>query len=288
MTEKEMEYRMEALREFRLLPLFYLIPKEFAERRNLAAFPREPMKFVTDPYWRKAYHEKHFVINLMDTWALMIWEAFGINGGFVNYSSNHPMVRVAADLALWVKTAEELGIDTDTLALMEQMPFLTLEQAAYNCAVLKQYLWSKPEYKFQQVQEIVNSYRDHRDYGAGNSRAKSDFYRSYYHTRSKYVKMVDLDVAVAEDEGVYENGKGKGRYRLPDKDFVYLEQRLWLDSFAESLNERDRKILNLLYQEYTQEEIAVKLGYANHSGVNKRINHIRKKLREYMEETEKA
>jgi len=42
------------------------------------------------------------------------------------------------------------------------------------------------------------------------------------------------------------------------------------------LNEKDRQIVSLLEQGYTQEEIGVMLGYSNHSGVTKRIKYIRK------------
>ena len=44
--------------------------------------------------------------------------------------------------------------------------------------------------------------------------------------------------------------------------------------FMESLSEKDRKILEMRLEGYTQEEIADELGYKNHSGVQKRITKI--------------
>ena len=44
--------------------------------------------------------------------------------------------------------------------------------------------------------------------------------------------------------------------------------------FTESLAEKDRKILKMRLDGYTQEEIAEELGYKNHSGVQKRITKI--------------
>ena len=44
--------------------------------------------------------------------------------------------------------------------------------------------------------------------------------------------------------------------------------------FLQMLDEKDRKILLLRYQGWTLQEIADELGYANHSGVLKRINKI--------------
>ena len=47
-----------------------------------------------------------------------------------------------------------------------------------------------------------------------------------------------------------------------------------IQQFTESLSEKDRKILKMRLEGYTQEEIAQQLGYKNHSGVQKRITKI--------------
>ena len=47
-----------------------------------------------------------------------------------------------------------------------------------------------------------------------------------------------------------------------------------VNQFMESLSEKDRKILEMRLEGYTQEEIADELGYKNHSGVQKRITKI--------------
>ena len=44
--------------------------------------------------------------------------------------------------------------------------------------------------------------------------------------------------------------------------------------FMDSLSEKDRKILQMRLEGYTQKEIAEELGYNNHSGVQKRITKI--------------
>ena len=47
-----------------------------------------------------------------------------------------------------------------------------------------------------------------------------------------------------------------------------------IKQFMDSLSEKDRKILEMRLEGYTQEEIADELGYKNHSGVQKRITKI--------------
>ena len=59
-------------------------------------------------------------------------------------------------------------------------------------------------------------------------------------------------------------------------EYAEIETRIWFQDFLDLLNEKDRQIVSLLEQGYTQEEIGVMLGYSNHSGVTKRIKYIRK------------
>ena len=47
-----------------------------------------------------------------------------------------------------------------------------------------------------------------------------------------------------------------------------------IKQFMDSLSEKDRKILKMRLEGYTQEEIADEPGYKNHSGVQKRITKI--------------
>jgi DNA-directed RNA polymerase specialized sigma24 family protein len=101
------------------------------------------------------------------------------------------------------------------------------------------------------------------------SHVKMDFHRKYYHTRA--------DTKVEPIIGAYgENGEEEVVFApyMPSE-YAEVETRIWFDGFLKLLNEKDRRIVNLLEEGYTQEEIGNILGYANHSGVAKRIKYIR-------------
>lgn len=53
------------------------------------------------------------------------------------------------------------------------------------------------------------------------------------------------------------------------------------ERFLTSLSEKDRQIVLLRQEGFTYGEIALHLGYKNHSGVIKRLEAIRKKYRQY-------
>ena len=275
MDDNTLVYRQAALREFKYLPMFYLIPEEFVVKRKLDKYPRNPMLFATDPYWKAEYYSDYFQVQLLDMWAWMMWQAFGIRGGFDSYSVNDTFVQIAVNFPVWTTIVSEMGMTTDMLAMLcdgGELPFPSLMEAAHNCEQVFKRLWDLPALRLPEILKVIEEHRSHDDYSKRYSNTKIDFYRSYYHTRSKWAKTVPME---EENDDIVTYG------HIPNE-FAELEHRMWIDSFCERLGERDAKILKLLDQGYTQQEIADALGYANHSGVNKRIKkHIAPAMLKY-------
>lgn len=118
---------------------------------------------------------------------------------------------------------------------------------------------------FRLWREIVQEHRAHEDYDTRRNSVKMDFFRSWYHSRSK-IKVLDyIDV---EEPGYYPYEK--------------IDSKLDLERFTKRLDEKNQRIVKLLLAGYTQAEIAQRLGFANHSGVCKRIKKIGALLIEYM------
>ena len=275
------EHRRRMFEGMHYLPLVYLIPDEIAEKRGFADFPRDPYVAATEDKWWETYDSKHFQMNLMDTISWMMWQHLGIRGGIENYSIRNPISIMVYDLGMWVWLLTELGIDLDSLAGLphgEEIPFLTMEESAELCNGLANAFWNHPDLKMRQVHEIVNEHRSHDDYSSRPSHAKMDFHRQYYHTRSKtkvepIIKGFDED---GEEETVYAP--------YTQSEFAEVDFRIWFDGFLKGLTGKDRKIIKLLEHGYTQEEIGKMLGYANHSGVTKRIKFIRKVFEKFRNE----
>lgn len=275
MEQNFFEQRRQAMEGLHYLPLFYLIPDEIAIKRGLADFPRDPYIAATDEHWREVYHSKIFQVTLMDTWGWMMWQCLGIHGGIDCYSKNDPFVQMVFCLPMWAVLLSEVGITINLLASYPpgtEIPFLSMEQAAHNCDQFAKYFWNHPKLRMREVWEIVKTHRDHRDYSSMYSNVKMDFQRKYYHTRAKIQVVPDTD---KDGEPIYAP--------YYPNEFAEVETRIWFEGFLAGLGEKDRQIAALLAAEYTQEEIAQMLGYANHSGVCKRISYIRRELRKYMQ-----
>ena len=267
------EQRRQLFSEFSYLPLFYLIPEEIAIKRKLADFPRDPNIVVMDEYWRSVYFSKHFQVMLLDTWGWMMWQSLGIRGGVDNYSKNDPFVQMTFSLPMWAWLIAEMGIHTDMLsshAYGTEIPFPPMEHVIHNCDQIARRFWNHPVLKMREVWEVVKNHRDHKDYSNQMSHVKMDFHRQYYHTRAK-TKTVPIIGAYGED------GEEEVIHApYTQNEYAEVETKLWFQGFLDLLNEKDRQIVSLLEQGYTQEEIGQMLGYSNHSGVTKRIKHIRK------------
>jgi len=276
MEQPTFEQRKKALKEFIYLPLLYLIPDEIAVKRNLHTFTRDPYLAATDPYWQGVYRSKQFQVMLVDTWGWMMWQSLGIRGGVDNYSINYPFTRMTFALPMWAWLLAEMGINTDMFAAYphgEAITFLTMEQAASNCDEFAMWFWNHPDLKMREVYGIVKAHRAHADYSGRNSHVKMDFRRDYYHTRAN-TKMVPL--MEESEEAAYTPYSPNG--------FAEVETRMWFDCFLERLDDKDKQIVKLLEEGYTQQEIGEELGYANHSGVTKRIQFIKREFNQFRRE----
>lgn len=270
------EQRRMVLKDFKYLPLFYMIPYEIAHKRKLDEFPRNPYAAASCVEWREVYSSALFQTTLADTWGWMMWQCLGIRGGVDNYSINDPFVRVTFNMPLWMGLLAEMGITTDFLAAQEpdtEIPFLTMEQAAHNCDQIAKRFWNHPALKMREMRKIVHEHRAHGDFSSMQSHVKMDFLRKYNHTRAS-TKVTP-----------YINPNGKIIYApYAPSEFVEVETRIWFDGFLKRLGSKDREIVRLLEEGYTQEETATMLGYANHSGVCKRIKAIRREFGKFRKE----
>ncbi len=276
MNEQARQAKLQSLRQYPLLPMYYMLPQNVVKRINLSEFPRNPFEVINNPKWQGVYHSDYFLLALVDAWAWLMWQFMGIRGGMESYSGHDPFWIMAHNLTLWSTLLSEMGFNVDIYADLpvgDTLRYFAEFEVVHNCEALARRFWNHPKLKMQQVREIVDEYRSFEDYDARYSNIKIDFHRRYYHTRSK-VKMLELD---DEDRALVHEAKRHNPFRE-------VEYRIWLEKFLTLLSENDAKIVKLLEMGYTQVEIAERLGYANHSGVSKRIKHIRTQMTKYRQE----
>ena len=239
--------------------MFYLLPEEVVARTELTDFPREPHKALDDPKWSKTYESDYFQLALCDTWAWLVWDYLGIRGGMEKYSAYDPFWMIAHTWLLWARAFQKMGLTPERYFANvdpgDMMAYLTYELAVETVREMVEYFTSHSS--FPLWREVVTEHRCHEDYDTRRSSVKMDFHRKWYHTRAK-TKVVDLDFAQV-DEPSY-------------SPFEKIDSRLDVERFTSQLDEINQKIVKFLLAGYTQAEIAKKVGFANHSGICKRIN----------------
>ena len=248
------------------LMMFYLLPEEVVARTELTDFPRDPYKALDDPKWRKIYESDYFQLVLSDTWAWMVWDHLGIRGGMEKYSGYDPFWRLAHAYSLWMQVFRAMGMTAENYFDLEpgdMLRYLSHEELDDMIGLMIGYYISNSNFRLWR--ETVQTHRCHEDYDTRQSSVKIDFYRSWYHSRAK-VKV--LDFIQVEEPGYYPYEK--------------IDSRLDVERFTKRLDEKKQKIARLLLAGYTQAEIAQRLGFANHSGVCKRIKKIGAEFLEYM------
>lgn len=128
------------------------------------------------------------------------------------------------------------------------------------------------KYNMNAAIQVAEEYRCFEDFDFRNSRQKTDFYRKWYHTRTKH-PLVSLEEF---QENYIESHNGQEWEEADTSQDVEenIASQALVEQFKKTLSEKDMKILEMRMDEATLEEIAKKLGYKNHSGVLKRIRKI--------------
>ena len=133
------------------------------------------------------------------------------------------------------------------------------------------------EQGWQSLLDVVREMPCDEDFEPWQTNVRIDFQRKWYHTRSKNVQTVSLEELIEEDED-------GSIFYIPDATQnveTYVIAKDFAERFLATLSDKDRQIVKLRQDGYSYVEVADKLGYKNHSGVIKRIEAVKKKLKEY-------
>ena len=262
------------------LPMMYLLPEELIIRcPTLRKLPRRVREILYHENMREIIESDQFINELSSAAAWLIFPHFGFPGWVENYSENCPAWKFAFFLALYNRVIiENTGWDLQRLLYIpsiEYIPFFDSQyvKAIFGAAtktVVKQQGWQK-------FFDVIKAMPCHEDYEPVKSNIRIDFHRSWYHTRSKKVKMIDIEKYTDSDK--------EDLFSTVAVDHRDIAEHIVSDDFCErfkkSLEEKDRKILELREEGYTYEEIANELEYKTHSAVIKRMEAVKKKFIEY-------
>lgn len=265
----------------RVLPIFYRIPKVVLEIRGkeLLKIPRTVISAFVDNEIISFVNSDVFMNGLINCVAYMVWPHLGVSPKMEVYSNYDPAWQFAYTLPIWVRGFMDYGGMLDSKSLYDfsmdfppfTLPYLSMEEATKQFAEIVPQVMQ--QYKIDEILDIAKSHRCFEDFDERwESNQKIDFFRQWYHTRTKY-EYISLDEYIAE--GLQYNSN----FQWEPADTGLLTEdsitsKLVVEQFTETLSEKDMQILKLRLEGYTQKEIAEMLGYKTHSAVTKRIKAI--------------
>jgi hypothetical protein len=222
-----------------------------------------------------------FLNEIMDAVSSLVFPHFGFSGWKEHYTGFFPAWQLSYDLALWDKMLEEeTGWSLQLLFRLPRSDEIPFFDPDFIRDVIGRVVKRGIEQaNLQPILDVVREMPCDEDFERWNTNVRIDFYRKWYHTRSKHVQTISLESCLEDDD--------HGIHEMEDK-FASFEDSVingdFCMRFIAGLSEKDIEILGLRYEGFTYEEIAEKLSYKNHSGVVKRIQAIKRDFVRYEQE----
>ena len=264
------------------LSAYYFFPKELLDRlpKEFDVIPREPAKAIWDKKSLELIESDLFMLLIIDGFPWLVWPFMGVKDKKEIYSGYEPAWKLSHIPDYWIKELIDRKIIPDTLMLLKTFAGDPLGYVSedYVNEVMSDVVPSVM--KKHNMHEIINTAKELRcfeDFDFRNSTQKIDFYRKWYHSRSKKVGLM-LSIDCMVEDGDYRHFDIKDS-NADFEDGVIGE--VYYQQFKERLSEKDMKILELRMLGLPYEEIAKELGYKNHSGVLKRMRIIKEEFLKY-------
>ena len=210
----------------------------------------------------------------------MVWRNLTKDKSFLlSYSRDNPIFVIAHWLPLYLEQLHmDFGIPT-FMEIIEEPEYYAEDWGFFS------YLQVKDEISYivpraierlglQGTIDTVKEFVCFEDFNSGYSTHKMDFFRKWYHTRTKHPQM-SLDEYTEEYKDQY-NGYSMERdvanEEIPFEDFVI--SKVDTELFISKLSDRDQQIIKSRLEGKTYEKIAAEVGFKTHSAVLKRIKKI--------------
>ena len=281
------------LNNFEYLPLFYLFPKELLEDKcpSLVDMPRNVHGIFKQEQWYTFLNSDFFFQAVCDLTAFYVWPSFGISTYMEYFSGHDPMWRLSHATHIWEEAFEHLsGVTPQSLAKSAKKEQRWLDTEEFESIMLRIGIYGINKNNLVPCIQTVKEMRCIEDYDNRYSNAKIDFYRKWYHTRTRF-KTISLDRLIDRhiNNSAGDNVNAELGYFITNKGADFEEVSCSIidaQRFYGTLNYRDREILEMRVKGDTYQEIADELGYSTHSAVLKRINRITEQYLEYMDKQE--
>ena len=268
-----------------LIPAYYFIPKGILDGCGveLNSLPRNPREILRSTAAIKLVESDLFLMLIIDAYAYMVWPYMMPGVKRQIYSEQEPSWIFAHSPGFWIQEMTDMGIIPTVESLFRDSSMDKNLGYVTDDAIAILFSWLVPQtmehYRMNETIAVADEYRCFEDFDYRGSRQKTDFYRQWYHTRTRHpmTSLEALQEKYAEDHDGQEWDRADEQVEVDSEVMAQIQ----VDGFLATLSDKDKQILQMRMQGRTLEDIAEDLGYKNHSGVLKRIRKIGQAYEKY-------
>jgi hypothetical protein len=269
------------LRNAAWIPAFYFIPEDILQKcgADIYSIPRTIGELWKDEAAIATVESDLFNLVLSDAYAYMVWPFLCPEIPYMEiFSGDEPSWKLAHRPGIWVRALQECGYMPTIEELLAsgeydyEFNFMSWEAVSYLLSVAVP--WAVQSNNLQPIIDTAKEFRCFEDFDYRESNQKIDFVRKWYHTRTKHPQI--------SFEGYQEHCKqyyDDIEWEIPDPISSFeeeVEARVDVNKFLSKIKDKDKQILQMRAEGYTNQEIADRLGYKTHSAVVKRIKKLGK------------
>ena len=282
-----------------MLPLFYLLPKEFvAQRPAYLELPRSPKQLLKEKKYIDMVMGNYTFFELVaDSYAWCVWKLLKVpdkKGGYKpipgtwnHYSEYFPIWKLCYYISSAFKVELHELFQWDLKFLFSvpkdnEAPWIPYERFAVMVEFMTKRIIQKNN--LQPTIDCAWEQRQPEDYNGKNVYFR-DYQRSWYHNRKQ--APVSMDELMKDHARNGTDINGNAGFDIPDPKAEFEQEvveKAAIDQFKEGLSETDMRILKMRQMRFTLAEIAEAVGFKTASAVKKRIDRIAVQYTEFSSE----
>ena len=267
------------LRNAAWIPAFYFIPEDIVQKCGGAVYsiPRTIGELLKDEEAIAVVESDLFNLVLSDAYAYMVWSFLCPDIPYMEiFSGDEPAWKLAHRPGIWVRSLQECGYMPPMEAFMASddfdyvFNFMSWKSVSYMLSIAVP--WAVQSNNLQPVIDTAKEFRCFEDFDNRESNQKIDFVRKWYHTRTKH-PQISLEGYQEHCKKYYDDIE----WEIPDPISSFeeeIEEKVDVGRFLSTLEDKDKQILQMRAEGYTNQEIADRLGYKTHSAIVKRIKKL--------------
>ena len=266
-------------RNAEFIPAFYFIPESFLLKcgQELCSIPRDFNQLMVNQDAIRLVASDLFLECIVDCYAYMVWPFLYPEIKYMEmFSGDDPIWRLAHCAPIWINELEKSEILPTFRQMHEHRHMYTTPLYASDEDVEIYMNFIVPNavrrHNLGPIIEVVKDMRCFEDYNYQKSNQKKDFYRKWYHTRTQKAEF-SLEGFKERYRRYYDGAE----WDVPDPISSFeeeIEEKVDVDRFLSTIEDKDKQILQMRAEGYTNQEIADRLGYKTHSAIVKRIKKL--------------